>query len=151
MSSIINAVREYISTCPYLEEGRILGVDRLGADPIEYTIDTVPCEPIIKEYTGGSTERQFEFIFGSCEKYGQDILQNIFNSEFYEKFADWIERNNWNRIYPDLGEFRTVNKIEILTNGSAFEVGSNTSRYQIQMRIVYFQDRRYFNNGKRYR
>lgn len=143
MVSTISAIREYIKKCPYLDNGRILGVDRLGADPIEYTIDTVPCEPIIKEYIDGSSVRQIEFIFGSREKYGQDVMQNIMNSDFYENFACWIEQQDEKRVFPDFGKWRSVSSIEVLTNGYAHDVTSDTSRYQIQLRITYYQDRRY--------
>lgn len=143
MVSTINAIREYIKKCPYLDNGRILGVDRLGADPIEYTIDTVPCEPIIKEYIDGSSVRQIEFIFGSREKYGQDVMQNIMNSDFYENFACWIEQQDEKRVFPDFGKWRSVSSIEVLTNGYAHDVTLDTSRYQIQLRITYYQDRRY--------
>lgn len=143
MVSTINAIREYIKKCPYLDNGRILGVDRLGADPIEYTIDTVPCEPIIKEYIDGSSVRQIEFIFGSREKYGQDVMQNIMNSDFYENFACWIEQQDEKRVFPDFGKWRSVLSIEVLTNGYAHDVTPNTSRYQIQLRITYYQDRRF--------
>ncbi len=143
MVSMIGAIRNYIASCPYLAEGRILGVDRLGADPVEYSIDTVPCEPVVRGYVDGSSVRQIEFIFGSREAYGQDILQNIMNSGFYEDFSDWIERQNNLRNYPDFGEYRSVQSIEVLTNGYAFEVSTDTSRYQIQLRIKYYQDRRY--------
>lgn len=143
MVSTTNAIREYIKKCPYLKNGRILGVDRLGADPIEYTIDTVPCEPIIKQYTDGSSVRQIEFIFGSREKYGQDVMQNIMNSDFYEKFACWIEQQDEKQIFPDFGKWRSPLSIEVLTNGYVHDVTPNTSRYQIQLRITYYQDRRF--------
>lgn len=143
MAKMIEAIRDYIATCPYLAEGRILGVDRLGADPVEYSIDTVPCEPVVKRYTDGSSVRQIEVIFGSREAYGQNVLQNIINSGFYEAFADWIEQQDNLRNLPNFGQYRSAQSIAVLTNGYAFEVGEDTSRYQIQLRITYYQDRRY--------
>lgn len=143
MAGMIESIRDYIATCPYLAEGRILGVDRLGANPVEYTIDTVPCEPIVKRYTDGSSIRQIEVIFGSRETCGQDVLQNLVNSGFYESFSDWIEEQEHCRNYPEFGKYRSAQCIAVLTNGYAFEVGEETSRYQIQLRITYYQDRRY--------
>lgn len=147
-TSMIESIRNYIATCPYLDRGRILGVDRLGADPIEYTIDTVPCEPVVKQYIDGGSVRQIEFIFGSREAYGQDVLQNLANSGFYENFADWIEQCNDQRILPEFEKYRTARSIEVLTHGYAADVGAETSRYQIQLRITYYQDRRYKKEEK---
>lgn len=148
--SMIQAVWDYIATCPLLENNRILGVDRLGVDPIEYTIDTLPCEPIVRKYVDGSSIRQLEFAFGSREAYGHDVIQNILNSEFYEQFADWIGRNDANEIYPDFGEGKKVRSIAVISSGYALEVTEKTSRYQIQLRITYLQSWRYLKDGQGY-
>ncbi|WP_295219764.1 chloramphenicol resistance protein [Ruminococcus sp.] len=145
--AIIQAIRDYIAACPLLKDGAILGVDRLDADAIGYTVDTTPCEPIVQKYTDGSDKRQFLFVFASHEKYGEKVLENIANSGFYDDFADWVERNNWQGIFPDLGDYRTPYLIEITSSGYAYDTGDDTARYQIQLRLLYYQDRRYYTNG----
>ena len=80
---IIEAVRTFIKTCPYLQEfdGAIrVNVDYLSDEPTSYSIEEVPIEPILKRYVDGSTRRQYAFIFTSRESYGADVLQNIANS-----------------------------------------------------------------------
>ena len=145
--AIISAIREYIAGCPLLHDGAILGVDQLEADTIGYTVDTVPCEPVVQKYTDGSDKRQFLFVFASREKYGERVLENIANSGFYDDFADWIERNNWQGIFPDLGDYRTPYRIDIASSGYAYDTGADTARHQIQLRLMYYQDRRYFTHG----
>lgn len=142
--TVIQAIRKYISACPLLKDDVILGVDQLGTD-ISYTIDTTPCPPIVKKYTDGSSQRQFQFVFASREKYGERVLENLQNSGFYEAFADWLERNNRQGVFPDLGEYRTPFRIDILSNSYVYDTGDNTARYQIQLNLLYYQDRRYFN------
>ncbi|MGN1403369.1 MAG: chloramphenicol resistance protein [Ruminococcus sp.] len=145
--AMIQAIRDYIATCPLLKDGAILKVDQLDADAIGYTVDTTPCEPIVQKYTDGSDKRQFLFVFASREKYGKKVLENIANSDFYDKFADWVEHNNWMGIFPELGEYRTPYRIEITSSGYAYDTGDDTARYQIQLRLLYYQDRRYYTNG----
>ena len=148
--SMIQAVWDYFSTCPLLENQRILGVDRLGVDPIEYTIDILPGEQIVKRYVDGSSIRQIELTFSSREPYGRDVIQNIQNSEFYEKLAVWVEQNDDAGIYPaDFIREKTGRSIQVISSGYAVEVTEKTSRYQIQLRITYLQSWRYFKNGKR--
>ena len=65
MAAIIEAVRDWIASCPLVEENAILGIDHLGADPIGYTVDTVPCDPVASQYVDGSQRRQFLFVFAS--------------------------------------------------------------------------------------
>ena len=130
--SMVQAVWDYFSTCPLLENQRILGVDRLGVDPIEYTIDILPSEQIVKRYVDGSSIRQIELTFSSREPYGRDVIQNIQNSEFYEKFADWVEQNDDAGIYPDFGKWKTVRSIQVISSGYAVEVTEKTSRIKIR-------------------
>ena len=145
--SMIQAVWDYFSTCPLLENQRILGVDRLGVDPIEYTIDILPGEHIVKRYVDGSSIRQIELTLSSRAPYGLDVILKIQNSEFFEKFADLVEQNDDAGIYPDFGKWKTVRSIQVISSGYAVEVTEKTSRYQIQLRITYLQSWRYFKNG----
>ena len=138
--SIIESIREYMSGCPLLSEGNI-NVDFLGSENIEYSIETVPCEPVIKYYVGGSTLRQYEFIIASRGFYGTDVVQNIQNSAFYEKLAEWIENNSRNKILPVLeNEKQSAQKLEILTHGALISENAKTAVYQIQLRLIYIQE-----------
>ncbi|MDE6670886.1 MAG: hypothetical protein K2K16_01675 [Ruminococcus sp.] len=143
--SIIESVRDFISGCPLLKNGILLNVDRLGDSEIEYTIDGEITDPIFRRYTDGSSLRQFNFIFASREKYGADTLQNIANSGFYEDFADWIETQSNAGNLPILDKYRIPQYIEVQSSGYVFDTDDSTARYQIQLKFVYYQDRRYTN------
>lgn len=144
--AVIESIRDFIAGCPLLKNGVLLNVDRLGATEIEYTVDGEITSPILRQYTDGSSLRQFEFVFASREKYGADTLQNIANSGFYEDFADWIETQSNTGNLPKLGKYRVPQYIEVLSGGYVFDSDDSTARYQIQLKFVYYQDRRY-NNG----
>ena len=131
-------------TCPLLHKGVIFGVDKLDTE-ISYTVDTVPHEPILRKYVDGGSKRQFQFVFASREAYGEKVLENLENSGFYEKFADWLEKNNQQGVFPDLGEFRSPYRIEILSSGYAFDTEDDSAQYQIQLALYYYQSRRYYN------
>lgn len=143
--AIIESIRDFIAGCPLLKNGVLLNVDRLGATEIEYTVDGEITSPILRQYTDGSSLRQFEFVFASREKYGADTLQNIENSGFYEDFADWIERQSNAGNLPELGKYRVPQYIEVLSRDYIFDSDDSTARYQIQLKFVYYQDRRYTN------
>ena len=69
--TIIEAVRNYIKTCPYLKEFEDevvkINVDKLEEDSTVYSIDESVFDPIVKTYIDGSSERQFVFVFASRE------------------------------------------------------------------------------------
>lgn len=141
--TIIESIRNYIAKCPLLKDGRLLNVDRLGDESIEYTIDSELTQPIVRKYTDGSSLRRFNFVFASRESYGADTLQNIENSGFYEKFADWIEYQSETGNLPELDDFRKPQYLEVLSGGYVFDTADSTARYQIELSFVYYQDRRH--------
>lgn len=135
MKSLIECVRDYIMQFPELKDGCLM-VDYLGSQGIEYTVDSVPCEPIYRRYTDGGCLKQFLFVFASREFYGADVLKCIENLGFYEKFEDWIFKNDMDDILPDL-DGRTAFSIETTTKPYLFSADENLARYQIQCRLVY--------------
>ena len=86
---IIESIRNYISKldCMSTFENAI-NANYLGGEADNFSIEEVPCKPVLKKYLNGSTKRQFQFAFCSREPYGAEIIQNIDNSGFYEDFTD---------------------------------------------------------------
>ena len=137
--SIIKSIREYIMQFPELKDG-YLRVDYLNMEPVEYTVEAVPTDPIYQQYTDGDCIKQFAFIFASREFFSSDVNQCIENLDFYEKFASWIETNDQKEIYPQLDDGKTAVKIEVITQGYAFDFDEKSARYQIQLRLLYEED-----------
>ena len=136
---LIESIRNFILKCPYLKEGP-LNVDYKSFEATEYSIDGTPVEPIIKRYVDGGTVRQYNFVFSSTEMYGQDTLNNMSNSGFYEDFADWLEDCSGKGDLPVMDEGKNPLKIEALNRGYLFDNTTNTGIYQIQCRLIYKQD-----------
>lgn len=139
---IINALRDYVRTCPHLDtfnNAIKVNVNYLEPNTDTYSIEEVPIEPIVKRYVNGDSIRQYAFVFTSREPYGIDVLQNIDNSGFYEKFADWIENQNDNEIFPLLDNGLEPLEVKVTSTGYVIDVSEDTARYQIQLRLKYFK------------
>lgn len=139
---IIDALRNYIRNCPHLDtfnNAIKVNVNYLEGNPDTYSIEEVPINPIVRKYVNGDSIRQYAFIFTSREPYGIDVLQNIDNSGFYEKFADWIENNNDKGIFPLLDNGLEPLAIEVTSTGYAFAVTEDTAQFQIQLRLKYLK------------
>lgn len=139
---IINALRDYIRACPHLDTFNMatkVNVNYLEPDTDTYSIEEVPIEPIVKQYVNGGSIRQYAFIFTSREPYGVDVLQNIDNSGFYEKFANWIEEQNNKEIFPLLDNGLEPLEIKVTSTGYAFAVTEDTAQFQIQLKLKYFK------------
>lgn len=137
--TIIDGVRAWLKTYEGLADGR-LSVDFLPEEAKSYSVDTVPTTEIVKRYLDGSSIRQYLFCVSSREFYSDDIAQNVDNQAFYEGLSSWLESTSKRQQFPDIGTGRTVRTIEISSTAYPFIVDDHgTARYQLQLRLTYFQ------------
>ncbi len=132
---MIEKIREYfINNVSLAEEYDNILADFLGEDATTYSIEPIPTEKVIKAYRDGGSLNQFVFQFSSREFYDNTVAQNIANLDFYEKFENQIEDNNYKKILPEIDG---IQSIECLNNGTIQDIESGTAKYAIQMRITY--------------
>ena len=136
---IIEAIREYISNldCMATFENAI-NVNYLSGENDSFSIEEVPCNPIVKKYLDSSTLRQYQFVFCSREPYGAEVLQQIENSTFYEDFANEIEEKNNNDILPTIDNMEAMS-LEITSNAYTVSVTEDTAMYQINLNLKYYK------------
>lgn len=138
--TVMENVRNWLRKYPSLK-GR-LDVDFLGEDVDTYSVDTIPCEEIIKRYRDGSTVKQFQFAVSSRRYYEQNIKENLSNLEFFEGLTSWVEAKAQARELPAMDNNRTAQKIIVTSTAYPFVVSEDgKARYQIQMRLEYLQKR----------
>ncbi len=130
---MIDEIKTWIGTCPYLDDGRVINIDYLHAEA-SYSIEPLTCDPYIKRFVDGGGIKQFQVALTSRELYDDSADQNSDNAEFYEKFAEWVEEQNESGTYP----FTQCTGVQVLTNGYLFDSDSATARYQIQL-AIYFE------------
>ena len=133
---MIEKIREYFIENKIIDENCRINVDFLGEEPTEFALEPIPINPIVESYINGSSLRQFQFQLLSCNAYGADVIQNVANSSFYEKLYETIENNSKKRNLPNIVG---IQKIECLNSGGILDATTNTARYSIQMRILYFK------------
>lgn len=135
--AVIEYIRNWLRKYPGLN-GR-LDVDFLDEETETYSIDTIPCEEIIKRYARGSSIKQYQFALSSRRAYEQNIENNLSNLQFFEDLSKWIEEKTQKRDFPTMDENRTALKIVVTSNAYPFDVSEDgKARYQMQMRLEYF-------------
>lgn len=138
--TVIESLRTWLRGYSGLK-GR-LDVDFLGEEEDTYSVDTIPSEEVIKRYHDGSTKKQFLFAVSSRRAYDQNIQQNIDNLQFFEDLTAYVESKARARELPEMGENRIPLKIVVTSTAYPFIVSEDgKARYQIQMRLEYFQKR----------
>lgn len=138
MSNMIESIRDFISECPLLNNGRV-NVDYIGED-MSYSLDPLPCDPVISTYVDGGTKRQFQFAFTSKEEYDEDARVNIDNSEFCQMFEDWLDEKNFSEDLPSLPDGRIPIEFETLNKGYLYDIDGALAKYRIECRLLYEQE-----------
>lgn len=138
--TVMECIQKWLKTYSGLS-GR-LDVDFLDEEAETYSVDTIPCEEVIKRYKDGGTRRQFQFAVSSRRYYEQNIKQNLSNLQFFEDLAEWAENKARLRELPEMDKGRTPQKIVVTSSAYPFMVSEDgKARYQMQMRLEYYQER----------
>lgn len=138
--TVMQCVQKWLKTYSGLS-GR-LDVDFLDEQADTYSVDTIPCEEILKRYKDGSTVKQFQFAVSSRRFYEQNIKQNLSNLQFFEELTAWVEQKARKRELPTMDKDRQPLKIVVTSTAYPFVVSEDgKARYQIQMRLEYFSKR----------
>nr|DAU90806.1 MAG TPA: Minor capsid protein [Caudoviricetes sp.] len=139
--TVMQSIQKWLKTYKGLS-GR-LDVDFLTEKADTYSVDTVPCEEVLKRYHDGSMVKQFQFAVSSRRYYDQNIKQNLSNLQFFEDLTAWVEQMARERRLPVMDNGREALKIVVTSNAYPFIVSEDgKARYQLQMRLEYYQKRR---------
>lgn len=137
--SIIESIREFIYTCPFLENRRV-NVDYIGTE-MSYSVDPLPCTPVLATYVDGGKKKQYQFALTSNEEYDGDARVNIDNSSFYQHFEEWLEEQTEEGNLPELSNPKqAATGIETLNSGYIFDTENKYALYQIECRLLYEQE-----------
>ena len=137
--TIIEALYNYFDKCELIDKDSPIGIDLLDESVKHYSIETVPCKPVLKAYRDGSAMKQYIFIFASRECYGDNII-NMANSRFYEELTEWITQQSRIRNLPVLPDKCEAQKLEVNSSGYVMDNDTRSARYQIQCRLKYYQE-----------
>lgn len=136
---MINTIKAFINTCPTLSDIDV-NINYLGENEKSGAIENVSCEPIIKNYTDGGALRQFLFTVSLREKYGQNAAENAAATDKLDELSDWIFEQDRLGILPNLDGNKNSVSLEVVKTGWVDEKQSDTAKYQLQCRLVYYQD-----------
>lgn len=136
--TVTEAVGTFLQGCPLLAEGQ-LNIDFLPQDGKSYSLDVSPAAPVVRRYIYGDSLRQQVFVLATRAYYGPLIRQQLDNLEFFEQFSQWVEAQDRAGALPDLGDGRVARRLEVTTSGYVFAPDTDTARYQMQLRLTYWQ------------
>lgn len=138
---MIEQIRDYIATCPHLNEFAQLNIDYLVDIVNAYSVNEgVSYNPIISKDIVGNEECQFQFTFDARLYWNDEIANNVDNSKFFESFREWLRNNNNNKIFPQI-EGIQIESISAITNGYLFATNADEAIYRISCVMNYWRYR----------
>lgn len=137
--TIMEGIRNFVQEYPPLAKEK-LRVDFLTPETDSYSIDAVPCKEVVKRYLDGGAQKQYLFVLATRAYFGTHLRQQLDNLGFFEDFSAWLREAQRKKKFPDLGNGRKVLRIEVLSSGYAFLPGADSARYQMQGRVLYFEE-----------
>jgi hypothetical protein len=137
----ISKLRDYlfgiITTLTNNNEFQI-NADMLSNDIDNYSLDKIPTASTVRKLIGGTELHRDVYSFRSRVAYSQDVINNLLNVGFFEKFEALINSNNKKKIRPDITGIESISCLNSATMNIA---DTNTEVFDIQLEITYRVDK----------
>lgn len=111
-----------------------INANMLSNDINNYSLDKVPTQSTVEKWVMGIEIHKDVFTFRSRVAYSQDVINNLENIGFFEKFENLIKSNNDEGVLPDIDG---IESIECLNCGSLLVNDTDTAVFNIQIQITY--------------
>ena len=111
-----------------------INANMLSNDIDNYSLDKIPTASTFINWIDGTEIHKDVYNFRSRKAYSQDVINNLENIGFYEKFESIINSNNKNKIFPQIDG---IQSIECTDSGTMQSSDTNTAEFKIQIRITY--------------
>ena len=114
-----------------------INANMLSNDINNYSLDKIPTSSQVERWVTGLEIHRDVFSFKSRNAYSQDVINNLSNIGFFEKFESIIKSNNKKGVLP---EIEGIESIECLNCGTMLSSDTNTAEFDIQIQITYRED-----------
>ncbi len=114
-----------------------INANMLSNDINNYSLDKIPTSSQVERWVTGLEIHRDVFSFKSRNAYSQDVINNLSNIGFFEKFESIIKSNNKKGVLP---EIKGIESIECLNCGTMLSNDTNTAEFDIQIQITYREE-----------
>lgn len=100
----------------------------------DYSLDKIPTNIEAQRWICGVEIHKDVYSFRSRKAYSQDMINNLRNIGFFERFEEIIKSNNKKGILPNI---ENIESIECLNCGTLNNVDGTRATFDIQIQITY--------------
>lgn len=114
-----------------------INANMLSNDINNYSLDKIPTSSQVEKWITGIEIHRDVFSFKSRNAYSQDVINNLSNIGFFEKFESIIKSNNKKGVLPNI---EGIESVECLNSGTMLSNDTNTAEFDIQIQITYREE-----------
>ena len=111
-----------------------INANMLSNDIDNYSLDRIPTSSQVEKWINGLEIHRDVYSFKSRNAYSQDVINNLSNIGFFEKFENIVKSNNKKGVLPKI---QGIESIECLNSGTMLTNETNTAEFDIQIQITY--------------
>ncbi|MBE7048680.1 MAG: hypothetical protein E7393_04850 [Ruminococcaceae bacterium] len=126
---MLYTIVEFFKACSALQ---VVSADFLPDSADVVSIQAVGCDPIVHQYTGGDSIRQFTFkiVYRDIGS----ILGQGYAEELFQAVCDYMQTS-----LPKLAYGKTPQRFEVLKTVSVAERDYSSTQYEMACRLLYYQ------------
>lgn len=135
---MIDAIKTWLNSSKLFEK---LAVDFQSEQNETYSINSMPCNRLLKEDIEGNKKMQYPVQITS-RVYTTTDIDRIANLNFLDNVVDWIVAQNQKGNFPDFGENIEVERCDVTNYGYLFnnDEQSQSGVYQLQIKFYYREE-----------
>jgi hypothetical protein len=149
------AIIAYLQQCPHIQDNPLFFNFADQSDGNNHLITN--SDKTKSQYIDGSALKIYTFTIACYKDVAYNPLgdydasrfdENIENMAIVQDILNWIERQSYDKNYPDFGEGYQIDDIRVLTNDPNVGVDTSTNpplaRYSISIEIEYLDNTKKF-------
>lgn len=137
-------IRSLMLTCPFITVSPLdMHIDQIAPEPLNYSIESIPSDPVLKKYLNGDTIRSFPFALTARRNFIMEEDREA-NSGSYEKVALWMEDLSRKRKLPPMDAGQTPQKLQATGCTYVAETADDgdSAIYVMQAQLIFYQKAR---------
>ena len=134
---MIESMLEFLSDCPAFE-GKKINVNYLDGASTSYSLEDVPCEPVLRRYADGGKLCVKKFVLAMREESSLSNKRNLEVSKECQRIEKWIECRVREGNLPDAGEGIIPLSLEITKSFGAVQTASSDMRFETHLKFVFY-------------
>lgn len=131
------SIIDFLSECPVLL-GKKINVNYLDGESSSYSLENVPCEPVLRRYADGGMLCQRKFVLAMRKDSSLSMKRNLSVQKECEEIRLWLGKQTSEGRLPCYGNDGTAVSFEMIKDFGVVQTASMDMRYEAVLKFVFY-------------